>query len=132
MQKLCFILALTAISAGHAAAQEPDFKKDIAPIFESSCVKCHNAEKAKGKLNMEKKETFMKGGEDGVIVKAGKPDDSLLIKVLLLPEDEDEAMPPKGKATRPSTAQIETLKKWITAGAKWPDGATLKAKEEAK
>jgi hypothetical protein len=130
MTKLSLILALTALAAGRATAQEPDFKKDIAPILEGSCVKCHNDKKAKGKLNMATKETFMKGGEDGKIVEPGKPDTSKIIKVLLLPEDDDDAMPPKDKATRPSKAQIESLKKWIAAGAKWPDGVTLKAKDE--
>ena len=130
MKNLPLILTITALSAGPAAAQEPDFTKDIAPILEGSCVKCHNDKKAKGKLNMATKDTFMKGGEDGKIVEPGKPDDSAMIKAILLPADDDDAMPPEGKAPRPTPAQNDTLKKWITAGAKWPDGATLKAKDD--
>lgn len=129
MKKISIILALTAVAAGRAAAQAPDFAKDIAPILEASCVKCHNDKKAKGKLNMATKAGFEKGGEDGKLVEPGKPDDSALIKVLLLPEDHDDAMPPKDKAPRPTAAQIDTLKKWIADGAKWPDGATLKVPE---
>ena len=131
MQKIALILALTAVAAGRAAAaDEPDFKKDIAPILEASCVKCHNEKKAKGKLNMATKAGFEKGGEDGKVVEAGKADDSALIKSIMLPEDDDDAMPPKDKAPRPTAAQIDTLKKWINAGAKWPDGVTLTAKEK--
>ena len=129
MKKPLLILALTALAAGRAAAQEPDFKKDIAPVLEASCVKCHNEKKSKGKLNMATKETFMKGGGDGKIVEPGKPDDSKMIKSILLPADDDDAMPPQDKAPRPTAEQIEALKKWIAAGAKWPDGVTLKAKE---
>jgi hypothetical protein len=132
MQKLSVLLALTLFSASRAAAQEPDFKKDIAPVLEASCLKCHNETKAKGKLNMSTKETFMKGGEDGKIVDTAKPADSMMIKALLLPPDDDDAMPPEDKAPRPTAAQIETLKKWIAGGATWPDGVTLKAKEEDK
>ena len=122
------ILILSAMAAGRSfAADEVDFKKDIAPVLETSCVKCHNPEKKKGKLDMSTKEGFMKGGEDGKIVEAGKADASKMIKSLLLPADDDDAMPPKDKAPRPSAAQIEALKKWINAGAKWPDGVTLKA-----
>ena len=132
MQKLSVLLALTVIAGGRAAAQEPDFKKDIAPLLEASCIKCHNETKAKGKLNMSTKETFLKGGEDGKIIDTAKPADSTMIKVLLLPPEDDEAMPPQDKAPRPTAAQIETLKKWIAAGAKWPDGVTLAAKEETK
>lgn len=130
MKKLPLILALTAFAASRAAAQEPDFKKDIAPILEASCVKCHNETKAKGKLNMATKETFMKGGDNGSIIDTAKPDESKMIKSLLLPPDDDEAMPPEDKAPRPTAAQIDSLKKWIAAGAKWPDGVTLKAKDE--
>jgi hypothetical protein len=132
MHKLSLLLALAAFAAGRATAEEPDFKKDIAPILEASCVKCHNEKKAKGKLNMATKAGFEKGGEDGKIAEPGKPDDSSMIKALLLPADDDDAMPPQDKAPRPSAVQIDTLKQWITAGAKWPDGVTLKAKEEAK
>jgi hypothetical protein len=122
------ILVLSAMAAGRSfAADEVDFKKDIAPVLEASCVKCHNAEKKKGKLDMSTKDSFMKGGEDGKIVEAGKADASKMIKSLLLPADDDDAMPPKDKAPRPTAAQIEALKKWINAGAKWPDGVTLKA-----
>jgi len=130
MKKLSLILTLSAFAAGRAAAQEPDFKKDIAPVLEASCLKCHNETKAKGKLNMATKDTFMKGGENGTIIDTAKPDESKMIKSLLLPADDDEAMPPQDKAPRPTAAQIDTLKKWIAAGAKWPDGVTLKAKEE--
>ncbi len=111
------------------AADEVDFKKDIAPVLETSCVKCHNPEKKKGKLDMSTKEAFMKGGGDGKIVEPGKADDSAMIKSILLPEDHDDAMPPQDKAPRPTAAQIEAFKKWINAGASWPDGVTLKAAE---
>ncbi len=130
MIRISLILALSALATGRAAAEDPDFKKDVAPILEGSCLKCHNDKKAKGKLNMTTKESFMKGGEDTKLIEAGKADTSALIKVLLLPADDDDAMPPKDKAPRPTAAQIEILKKWITAGAKWPDGVTLKAKDE--
>jgi mono/diheme cytochrome c family protein len=129
MKTLALFLTVTAIATSRAAAQAPDFKKDIAPILEASCVKCHNETKKKGKLNMATKEGFEKGGEDGKLVEPGKPDDSALIKVILLPEDHDDAMPPKDKAPRPTKEQIETLKKWITDGAKWTDGVTLVEKK---
>lgn len=129
MKKLSLILIVSAIAAGRAAAQAPDFKKDIAPILEASCVKCHNEKKAKGKLNMATKAGFEKGGEDGKLVEAGKPAESALIKVLELAPDHDDAMPPLDKAPRPSKEQIETLKKWITEGAAFPDGVTLVEKK---
>ena len=120
------ILFVALVMAVRVAAEGPDFAKEIAPILEASCVKCHNSTKAKGKLNIQTKEGAMKGGEDSKLLVAGKADESALIKVLLLPEDDDDAMPPKDKAPRPDKDKIELLKKWINAGAEWPDGVELK------
>ena len=113
-------------------AEGPDFVKEIAPLLEASCVKCHCEAKSKGKLRMDTKEMAMKGGKENKLIVAGKPDESSLIKVLLLDPAEDEAMPPEGKAPRPDAAQIGLLKKWIAAGAVWPDGVALKSSEPAK
>ncbi len=129
MKKSSLVLFLSALAVDRAAAQAPDFKKDISPILEASCVKCHNEKKAKGKLNMATKAGFEKGGEDGKLVEAGKSADSNLIKVLELAPDHDDAMPPQDKAPRPGKEQIETLKKWISEGAVFPDGVTLVEKK---
>ena len=126
MKKLSFTLALTLFGAGNLLAEGPDFAKEIAPILEASCVKCHCEAKSKGKLRMDTKEFAMKGGKDAKLIVPGKPDESAMIKSLLLPEDDEDAMPPKDKAPRPDAAKIDLLKKWIAAGAVWPDGVTLK------
>lgn len=131
MKPLLTLLSLAALSFS-AQAEGPDFVKDIAPILEASCVKCHHEGKAKGKLRMDTKEMAMKGGKEAKLIEPGKPDDSSLIKVLLLPADHDEAMPPEGKAPRPEAAKIELLKQWITAGATWPDGVNLKVPADTK
>ena len=131
MKPLLSLLTLAAMVAS-ARAEAPDFAKDIAPILEASCVKCHCEAKAKGKLRMDTKEMAMKGGKDTKLIVAGKPDESALIKVLLLDPAADEAMPPEGKAPRPDAAKIELLKKWIEGGAVWPDGVTLKVPADTK
>ena len=131
MQKLIISLASICLLTS-VRAEDPDFVKDIAPILEASCVKCHHEGKAKGKLRMDTKEMAMKGGKESKLIVPGKPDESSLIKVLLLEPTADEAMPPEGTAPRPDAAKIELLKKWIAAGAVWPDGVTLKSSEPAK
>lgn len=128
MKPILSLLIAAALTCS-VRAEGPDFAKEIAPILEASCVKCHCEAKVKGKLRMDTKEMAMKGGKETKLIVAGKPDESAMIKVLLLDAAEDEAMPPEGKAPRPDAAQIELLKKWIAAGALWPDGAVLKAKE---
>ena len=57
-----------------------------------------------------------KGYEDGPVFVAGKGTSSELVKVCLLPEDDDHHMPPKGK-TQLQESQIALLTWWIDQGA---------------
>lgn len=69
------------------------YTKDIKPLFEASCVRCHGGERPKGDLRLDSLEGVLKGSEHGKVVIPGKDTDSkLLIAVSRL--DEDSAMPP--------------------------------------
>ena len=84
-------LALAAFSVGAFATaalgelpvevperQEPvSFSREIAPLSKKSCVACHNATKAKAKLNLETVEAILKGSADGAVVVPGKASESL-------------------------------------------------------
>ncbi len=129
MKPIINLLSLAAFT-GSVRAEGPDFVKEIAAILQASRVKCHCEAKFKGKLRRDTKEMAMKGGHATKLIIPGTPDESALITVLLLDPAEDEAMPPEGKAPRPEAPQIELLKKWITAGAEWPEGVFLKATEK--
>ncbi len=113
-----------------AAAAQVDFAKDIKPIFEQSCVRCHGAEKQKGKLRLDTKEAALKGGADGVVLAPGHPEKSDLCRRISLPADDDDVMPNKGDHL--SKAQIALIANWIKQGAQWPDGLVLKAAKPAE
>src|SRR5262247_1901820 len=55
-----------------------NFTKEIKPILETSCMKCHGRGKNKGELRIDTRETFLKGGESGPAVVPGKSEESLL------------------------------------------------------
>ena len=55
------------------------FEKDIKPIFDKSCVKCHGGEKPKGKLRLDTLEGALKGGVDGKVVEPGNSAKSVLV-----------------------------------------------------
>jgi hypothetical protein len=114
------LLALT-----RPAAADVDFNKDVKPILESTCLRCHSPEKAKGKLRMDTRDNFLKGSENGPVIVAGKPDESRLYKLVNQPKSSEDRMPPEGDPL--TKAQVETIEKWIKEGAKWPDGVALKA-----
>lgn len=87
----------------------------IEPILKEKCFSCHNNTKQKGKLRMDDKEAFLKGGENGVIAIAGQADNSEMVKRLLLDMDAKHHMPPKGK-TQPTEQDITLLRWWIDKG----------------
>ena len=58
----------------------------------------------------------MAGGEDGVIIKAGMPLESEMIKRLLMDASEEHHMPPKGK-TPFTEDEIAVLQWWVQHGA---------------
>src|SRR5262247_3597983 len=54
-----------------STAQGVTYAKDVKPIFEKSCIKCHGAEKQKGKLRLDTVAAVLKGGEDGQVIQPG-------------------------------------------------------------
>lgn len=93
------------------------YAKDIKPIFEKSCFKCHGPEKQKGDLRVDSLEDILKGSEHGKVVVPRKVDKSpLLWAVARL--DEDTAMPPEGKADPLTKEQVRLVRAWIEQGAK--------------
>ena len=88
----------------------------IKPIFKRKCESCHNAGKMKGDLRMDEIDLLKKGGKHGVIFVAGNSEKSEFIKRILLPESEDDHMPPKGKV-QITEDELALLKWWIEQGA---------------
>ena len=97
------------------------FDKDIKPILEKSCFKCHGAEKPKGKYRVDSLETFTKGGESGdpAVVPSHSDKSPVVFYVANLVEEME--MPPVDKRDRfPALTkdQIGLLRAWIDQGAK--------------
>lgn len=88
----------------------------VQPILATKCVQCHGSSKQKGDLRLDGFEHLKKGGENGPVFVAGKGAESGLVKVCLLPVEDDQHMPPKGKPQL-TTAQIGLISWWIDQGA---------------
>lgn len=99
-----------------AAIKNPTFDKDILPIFHKTCVECHGAEKQKGKLRLDSFAELQKGADGEPVFVAGKIGDSELHARIILPDSDDERMPPKGN--RLSDPVADLIKRWIEQGAK--------------
>jgi len=97
------------------------YEKDIKPIFDNSCIRCHGPEKPKARLRLDSLEAVLKGGEDGKVVLPGNSAKSpLVINVAHLGEEDNWMPPPKNKFKfLPLTKdQISLIRAWIDQGAK--------------
>lgn len=112
--------ALALASPLGAAADEPvRFNRDIRPILNAQCFKCHGGVKEAGDLNLQFREHALKAGESGKIaIVPGKPQESEFY-LRLISDDATERMPKK-EAALPKD-KIALLKRWIEQGAKWED-----------
>jgi formylglycine-generating enzyme required for sulfatase activity len=116
---------------GATLAQRPrvDFAKDIQPILELSCVRCHHAESHKGGLRLDTKEQAFSSGENAPNIVPFHPEKSALYTFTVLPVEDDNFMPPTGKGDPLTKEQCDLLRSWIEQGAPWPDGVNLIARK---
>src|SRR5581483_10736746 len=59
-----------------APAEAPSFQKDIRPLLQAKCARCHNEKARKAELDLSKPSGILKGGESGPVIVPGKPDKS--------------------------------------------------------
>ena len=88
----------------------------IAPILQNKCYDCHGPEKQKGGLRMDVAAEFQKGGKDGAVFIAGKPNESEMLRRVSLKLSDEDHMPPEGKSQLAAN-EITLLHWWVAAGA---------------
>lgn len=104
---LSFFCAITA----KGADREQMFDRTVAPILSAHCLSCHSGIKPKGELDLSRRASVIRGGENGLVIVPGKPDESYLWELVNVGD-----MPPK----RPLAAEEKNIiRDWIASGAKW-------------
>ncbi len=126
-----FVLArglVLSICLAQIASAEVDFHKQIQPILESSCIRCHGADMAKGGLRLDTHAGFLKGGKHGLLIDAKQFEKSEFLRRVTLPRGHEDLMP---QETEPLTGpQRNWLTDWVRTGAKWPVGVVLKMRKK--
>ena len=89
------------------------FDHDIRPILAEHCLECHglDAGSRQGDLRLDTAE-----GAKPQAVLPGRPDESELVR-RILSTDPDLRMPPPAKGPGLTATEIDTLRRWIAAGA---------------
>src|ERR1044072_2182238 len=94
------------------ASAAPTFEKDIRPILKAHCFDCHGeGDKLRGGLDLRLRRLMLKGGDEGPVIVPGKPEKSLLFKMV-----ESGEMPKRDKKL--TREEVHLLKQWIASGAK--------------
>ncbi|MGY8639847.1 MAG: DUF1553 domain-containing protein [Verrucomicrobiales bacterium] len=118
----CLFVVLTLLIRNISSAEiTPDqiefFETKIRPVLAQECYECHNSrDKAKSGLVLDYRDGLLKGGDTGLTVVPGKPDESILMEALR--HEYDLEMPKAGVKLDPPI--VENFEKWIAMGAPDP------------
>ena len=127
------LLALSAIHladavtvADAAKTIEPvSFQRDVAPLLVANCLRCHGDDSPEGDLSLASAVGLREAG----IVVSGKPEESHLLTVVQPDGDKPPTMPKEGKPL--TAAEVDILRRWIKAGAEWPEEVKLQIRSKA-
>jgi len=110
-----FRLALSLLLSAGAMPAKVRFIRDVKPILETHCVRCHGNGAAMKGLRMDTRERAW------MAISKKHPEDSRIYLA-----SRSRFMPPGD--TKLSPGELDTLRMWILEGAKWPKGVVLEGK----
>ena len=113
-----FSLVFSGLSNVQAAGDYGFFEKEIRPLLDKHCYKCHSTEakKLKGGLLLDSRQGWAAGGDSGPVIVPGDVEGSLLLRAVSY-EDGDLQMPPKYRLADQERA---ALNRWVEDGAADP------------
>lgn len=115
MPRLLTTLLLCATAV--PCQQREWFETEVRPILAQNCYRCHGPDKQKSELRLDHIAFIKKGGERGPALDPSRPTLSRLLHAVDY-ADPDLQMPPKRRLPE---AERRVLRKWIEAGAWWPE-----------
>jgi mono/diheme cytochrome c family protein len=120
-----FVVALGPLAGASRASPPVDFARDVAPIFQRHCIRCHQAANTKSQLSLATGSDLTAKG----FVVAGDPSGSYLLETVTAPPGEEAQMPKEGPPL--SNDEVALLRRWIAEGARWPDDFVVRERSKA-
>src|SRR5438105_12227265 len=102
--------------AGQSAAPAVDFQKDIQPLLETRCVGCHGPTQQMSGYRLDRRSEAFRGLVRPNIIPGSSASSRMYHRISGI--EFGPQMPPTGAL---GAAEIERIKRWIDAGAEWPD-----------
>lgn len=124
---IALTLAATCALATRQSLAAPgvDFTRDVAPIIERHCIRCHQPGNAETQLSLATNSDLAERG----YLAPGDPQSSYLLDVVTSSGGEPPSMPKEGPPL--SDEDVRTLRTWISAGAVWPADFIVRQKPQA-
>jgi hypothetical protein len=117
------------------------YAKDIHPMFDQACLRCHGEQRPKANLRLDSVEGVLKGSKDGKVIEPGHSEQSKLVfavseingKISMPPKPRPPRArvdaigvtntpppmaPPQHPWTPLTTEQVGLIRAWIDQGAK--------------
>jgi hypothetical protein len=101
-------------AADESQPAELTFEKDVLPILEARCLKCHSGDAPKAGLDLRGRTLMLRGGKSGSAIKIGSAQSSLIWEKVVA-----DQMPPEGQKL--TAEEKATVRAWIDMGAKGED-----------
>ena len=122
---IAVILFLTFPTKG----EEPvDFGRQVSPILQLHCVECHGANLQESNYRLDLRSSALASADFGdPPIQPGNASESPLYQFVAGIHEDEISMPPDGEGEPLSAKEISILKRWIDAGATWPDEFAGKA-----
>jgi hypothetical protein len=108
---LALLLALVGGLPLQAATPAPSFAERVGPLLQARCVRCHGGTRARGGLDLSRRDGLLAGGTRGPAIVPGKAQRSLLFEMV-----REHKMPPRQPL---ADEEVDLLRRWIDAGAVW-------------
>ncbi|MEL7499451.1 MAG: c-type cytochrome domain-containing protein [Planctomycetota bacterium] len=115
---LCLPLAGTSsFRSAPAHAQQVDYRRDVLPLFQQHCFRCHADEMQEGDLRLDSRAAIERGGHTGSPIVAESLEQSELY-LRITSKTDGYRMPKEGPPL--AAAEIDLLSRWIEQGAVYP------------
>lgn len=119
---LPFVVACIAVVPEVQADDTPRFNRDVRAILSDRCFPCHGPDGAKRQagLRLDLRDQATKVLDSGAVaVSPGEPDASELLRRVTSADPAEVMPPPESKLQKLSPKDVDTLRRWIAAGAEY-------------
>ena len=97
------------------------FRKDIFPILEQRCFKCHQGLNSSAGYRLDLLDEILGETNGEPLALPGKATESRIVVAVSASVDADRRMPPKGKGDLLSEKELALIRTWVNEGLAWDD-----------